>query len=292
MMILLIFVIPFYQILTLFRSKTSQGMTLGHSLVISLIIWLIYLFLFWKIGNPFPILSKEHGIFALEPGMSRIGVIGVTVMAILSGFGAVNSPYAYLFYFLRPISEEEMQQTQRHYLKVMALISSKKKALAAALDMQKSQENHAFSAASQAPHSGSFLSGLVMRLAKPVQDTARYFTDGDGQKALETDIAVLEDISQELLRELDDMYYEKDRYTFSKTWQGKYFNALGYIFSLYCLYKIVMVQCSFLYALFPISLPLPFYSPYVDERQFDAGPRRSKGPGDVRPRNPGALLWP
>lgn len=49
--------------------------------------------------NPFSNSSK--GIFSIETGISRVGVVGVTVMAFLSGFGAVNCPYTYLNYFLR-----------------------------------------------------------------------------------------------------------------------------------------------------------------------------------------------
>lgn len=68
---------------------------------LTLVIWFVYIYLFWKLGDPFPILSPKQGIFSIEQGISRVGVIGVTAMALLSGFGAVNYPYTSMAYFMR-----------------------------------------------------------------------------------------------------------------------------------------------------------------------------------------------
>lgn len=106
-----------------------------QKLLFACMVWFTFMYFFWKLGDPFPILSPKHGecasfsslcaptphvclflincedvwkvslsflgILSIEQLISRVGVIGVTLMALLSGFGAVNCPYTYMSYFLR-----------------------------------------------------------------------------------------------------------------------------------------------------------------------------------------------
>lgn len=85
------------------------------------------LFLFWKTGDPFPILSPKHGILSIEQCISRVGVIGVTVMAFLSGFGAVNCPYTYMSYFVKNVTEQDVQIVEKRLLQTYDMILFKKK---------------------------------------------------------------------------------------------------------------------------------------------------------------------
>src|SRR5579859_2720944 len=59
--------------------------------------------------------------------MSRVGVLGVTIMAILTGFGAVNSPYVTLFFFLRQVKDEDIQVAEKKYLQTLDIILNKKR---------------------------------------------------------------------------------------------------------------------------------------------------------------------
>lgn len=97
---------------------------------LTLTVWILFLYGFWRIGDPFPLLSVSHGVFTIEQAVSRIGVIGVTVMAILSGFGAVNYPYTSMTYFIRPVSQNDILTLERRLMLTMDMILTKKKRIA------------------------------------------------------------------------------------------------------------------------------------------------------------------
>ena len=75
-----------------------------YRFIISFIGLTVWLWVFWSFGQPFPINVSGW----IEPVIGRVGVLGVTMMALLSGFDAVNSPYTYSSYFLREVTQKKI----------------------------------------------------------------------------------------------------------------------------------------------------------------------------------------
>ena len=69
---------------------------------------------------------------SVETCLSRVGVIGVTVMALLSGFGAVNYPYTSMAMFMRSVTAADVSQLERKLLQTFEMIVAKKKRIALA----------------------------------------------------------------------------------------------------------------------------------------------------------------
>lgn len=84
-------------------------------------------------------MSVSQGIFTIEQAVSRIGVVGVTVMAVLSGFGAVNYPYTSMAYFISKVSQSDVINVERKLMQTMDMILVKKKRIA--IDRRRTKGN-------------------------------------------------------------------------------------------------------------------------------------------------------
>uniref|UniRef100_A0A8C1EB66 Golgi pH regulator n=2 Tax=Cyprinus carpio TaxID=7962 RepID=A0A8C1EB66_CYPCA len=223
-LLVLIFVVPFY-----IGYFVVSNIRLLHRqrLLFSCVVWFTFMYFFWKLGDPFPILSPKHGILSIEQLISRVGVIGVTLMALLSGFGAVNCPYTYMSYFLRNVTDSDILALERRLLQTMDMIVSKKKRIAMTRRQmyQRGEE--------QNKQTGFW--GMIKSVTSSPSGS-------ENLSLIQQEVDALEELSRQLFLETVDLQATKERIEYSKTFQGKYFNFLGYFFSIYCVWKIFMVK--------------------------------------------------
>ncbi|KAH9503840.1 Golgi pH regulator B [Bulinus truncatus] len=204
----LIAVLPYYIAYYLIQNLRMVPQKRHFRVFIAAGVWCLTLYLFWRVGDPFPILSPKHGIFSIEQCIGRVGVIGVTLMAILSGFGAVNCPYTYMSYFIRHVTDADIQSIEKRLLQTLDRIIVKKKKMAI------SQRDSLRQAS----------------LSTPSKETR-----------------ALEELSRQLFLETADLHDAMDRIDYSKTFKGRYFNVMGHFFSLYCVYKIFMATINIIF---------------------------------------------
>ncbi|KAI6192285.1 hypothetical protein M3Y97_00320600 [Aphelenchoides bicaudatus] len=207
--------------------KTIRIIPFKYIIPVTFVLWLIFIYFFWRLGDNFPILSQKHGIFSIEQAISRIGVIGVTVMAVLSGFGAVNAPYTCMAYFAQHVTNEDIQQMEKKLKQTLDMIVVKKRRL---LMKEMEIKNSAFSGGG-----GYTASGIFNRVV------STFSSRGGNNEQLETlksEIEIQEEFSKHLFLELVELNNMRARNEYGKTWQGKYFNVVGYFFSAYCIWKI------------------------------------------------------
>ncbi|KAI8593259.1 Abscisic acid G-protein coupled receptor-domain-containing protein [Geranomyces variabilis] len=231
-----IVLLPFYQFYMCFAERDSAWLR-RYRWPLAGCCWIVYLYFFWKIGDQFPISAATNttgesvSILALEPGMGRVGVIGVTMMAILSGFGAVNSPYTTLFFFLRKVTDADVALAEKKLLQTLDMLLSKKKKYLLAQRRVKAADSDAGSPGGAGV--GGFMRNMYSKVAVSLSSPAH-----ENLGILKHEIKALETVMQQLFLDLDELNTERERIKFANTFKGHYFNALGYIFSIYCVWKM------------------------------------------------------
>eukprot|EP00164_Ancoracysta_twista_P005128 GFYU01006992.1.p1 GENE.GFYU01006992.1~~GFYU01006992.1.p1 ORF type:complete len:461 (-),score=48.59 GFYU01006992.1:39-1421(-) len=232
MLLTLVFFMPYYLAFLMFRDR---GWSRRRSTFGALIMTSVFVYCFWKVGDPFPIVTRQHGFFSIEQGVGRISVIGVTVMAVLSGFGAVNCPYTYLNYFLRPVTDSDINQIERRLLQTSERLMTKKRKIVYTLKIRKR------SSFDTSPDQLSFFQRLMNSISG-----SSSAVDEEVNK-LRQEVSVLTELHKHLYLELHELRTEKDRILFATTIMGRIFNLLGYFFSVYCVYKMFMSTINIIF---------------------------------------------
>ena len=69
----------------------------------------LFITAFWRMGVYLPGVVPAGASYSyLNQAISRMSVLGVTLISVLSGFGTINLPVSYLTLFVRPVSTAQV----------------------------------------------------------------------------------------------------------------------------------------------------------------------------------------
>ncbi|KAJ2469898.1 Golgi pH regulator B [Coemansia sp. RSA 2337] len=243
LLLTIVVVLPLCQAYVLLSNTRHRALApVYRRIVYSLAFWALFFYAFWGLGAYLPLDSFSRvrdatgalDMISIEPVTARVGVVGVALMAVLSGFGAVNSPYRQLFVFVHKVSPVQLEGMRRQLHYSLELLIDKKKMLARMVALNEKDKGPNTASSTRGGMVGGFLSSAFGILG------GRGLSRDRGLTELRGEIENLERVTQELFADVEAMCIEHDRYEASKTLAGRSRNVLGYFFALFCVSKIAM----------------------------------------------------
>ncbi|KAH9268231.1 hypothetical protein BASA84_000294 [Batrachochytrium salamandrivorans] len=225
--------LPIYQILV-FVSESNYQMLRRNALPLTAIGYCIFALAFWRIGVHLEASTnspQSTGWNYIPYLIGRVGVVGVTLMALLSGFGAVNSPYSNLSIFLRTVSEDDIRKAESSLAQTVEITFDKKRRLM-----------HAEIAHNARPSSDAS-KGFLSNMFSSVTSSFSQFGYSD-ISTLRKEVDAQEMLLGRLFMDLDELQMDRKRLLEAKTYRGIFNNLLGYVFSVYCIFKTCMAMIN------------------------------------------------
>ena len=189
----------------------------------------------WVIGERFGVVgTAAHSALALEQFVGRIGLFGVAMLGVLSGFGVVNMPYKHWGFFRRMYEPAEIEAREQRLLRTLEAVLRKKRAA-----LVHPSRAAPYGAAQRAEHEAQ-------------------------------QIATLEDFGRELFAEINAMREANERLRQSRTAKGRCLNVVGFVGCGICAMKMTLATLNIVLSrerkLDPVSRALRLVSSMPPER--------------------------
>ncbi|GKT46832.1 golgi pH regulator [Colletotrichum spaethianum] len=243
LLVLLVGIIPFLEIQSVISGfgwkfqRNSKGKIPRVAWGMQLLVFFGWLFAFWSLGSLVGLDKKTTaGGGILRACLERIGVIGISLMAMLSGFAAVSSPWHTLGALSerrkRPVTEADITRKEAGLDATNEMLLTKRHRLQAL-------ERKASEAQAASSTSGGFMGKMLGAVRGMGGDEAE-------MRALRLEIAGLETMEANLNSSLGLMRSRQAADARAATSLGKLLAVPHYIFSLYCLYRILATMLAML----------------------------------------------
>jgi len=169
-------------------------------------------------------------------------------MAMLSGYGAVSTPYKYLSIYFSRVTSKSISELREQIEHLLTTIEKRREMLRSALHSSLSEKQ-----------SSGFSSYFGFGSA----------TASQRAEVLELQITDMQNLLAEMEEEIVERTEILERQNDSKTWKGHIFTPLGYALSVFCAYKIITASLNVILhrkrTIDPvtrvISILLTFFSP-------------------------------
>lgn len=180
----------------------------------------------WLLGRLGQMPTTESSQSFSEASLERIGVIGISVMSLLSGFASVSSPWQNFFSRPKPVTEASMARKAAGLEATQDMLSAKRSRLRAI--EQK---------ISTAPTESFF-----QRAVGSIRGNA----DATERQTLLLEISGLETMAVSLTTTHASLQSRLQQQHRARTPTGRLLITASYVFSLFCLYRIATTTLTFI----------------------------------------------
>ncbi|KAK9376249.1 Abscisic acid G-protein coupled receptor-domain-containing protein [Lipomyces chichibuensis] len=234
LLVVLIVIIPI--LLAYHWFSDSTGLTKRFIFLFTTISFIIWLYIFYKIGDYLPLPKHIEGSFwnytlsFSEECLARVGLVGVSSMAVLSGFGAVSAPYSSFTSKPRTVSEMDISRVRTGIETTEELMKFKESSM-------RSLEQRILEKQKTASLSSTNLMAKMYSSFRGDSDEKEY---ASSRLELEGLHAMKRSLYNDL-RELTRRYNEQQH---AQTFVGKLYSSLYFLFAIYCVYRIIATLIS------------------------------------------------
>ncbi|PSR78447.1 Abscisic acid G-protein coupled receptor-domain-containing protein [Coniella lustricola] len=282
LLVMLVLVIPFLEIQSVLSGSglctfqtSSRGRFPRWAWTLQTLGFGLWLVVFWSIGKALPDAAVTgdnesffgaSSIWGVGPSsglwgstwtvdtlaracLERIGIIGISLMALLSGFASVSSPWHMLTDGAarrkRPVTDADISRKQAGLEAARELLLTKRHRLASLQrKMAATTESTSPTGSVAARSPGGAIMGKIVGSLKGISGVGGNSADANEAKALQMEISGLETMETTLSTALSALKSRQVAEARAGTFRGRLLAIPAYIFSIYCVYRILATSLT------------------------------------------------